>query len=95
MLDCIFLMLCAKEEERIEMNDFIRCITKFAVLCAISVALLLLVLAGMLLFYPKVLLKALYLIAVIACLGGALYIIIGLIATAILCQIAKKRCCRR
>lgn len=77
------------------MNDFVRYITKFAILCAISVALLLLVFAGMLMFYPKVLLKALYIIAVIACLGGALYIIIGLIATAILCLIAKKRRYRR
>lgn len=73
------------------MNEFVRCIMKFAVICYSVVLLLLIGIAALLIFAPEILFKILYTVILLACVIAIIYLIFGLISVALLCFTAKKK----
>lgn len=73
-----------------DMNEFVKCLTKFAVAMYGVLAIVLLALGGLLLFAPKLLLTMLYYILIIGCIAGACYFLFCLVYSAYLMIAIKK-----
>lgn len=72
---------CLRSERKgyVEMNEFVKFIAKASVALSIVLFVLLSGVAAVLIVAPEVLLKLLYYIAVIGCIGGACYFLICLL----------------
>lgn len=55
------------------MDGFVKCFAKFAVVLSIGLAVILLIVAGLLIFKPMFLLKVLYYGIILVCLIGAVW----------------------
>lgn len=73
------------------MSEFVRCITKFAVVCCSVILMLLFGLVALLIFAPDILLKILYYAIIIASLIGIIYVLYGLTGIVIIFHLAKRR----